>query len=64
MGGLIVLGLVSPGAERRDIGETMTRSKGSAAASVGLLIVTGLYSDGLQVASPDALLSTTYWAGR
>lgn len=60
VGGLIVLGLVLPGAERRDIGETMTRFGRLAAASVGLLIVTGLYGAGLQVASPDALLSTTY----
>jgi copper transport protein len=59
-GGLIVLALVLPGAERRDVSATLARFGRLAAVSVGVLIVTGLYSAGLQVASPDALLSTTY----
>jgi copper transport protein len=60
VGGLIVLAVVLPGAERRDVGETLARFGRLAAVSVGVLIVTGLYSAGLQVASPDALISTMY----
>jgi copper transport protein len=63
VGGLIVLALVLPGAERRDVRDTLARFGRLAAASVAVLLVTGLYSAGLQVASPDALISTTYgWA--
>jgi copper transport protein len=60
VGGLIVLALVLPGAERRDVLDTLARFGRLAAASVAVLLVTGLYSAGLQVASPAALLSTTY----
>ena len=60
VGGLIVLALVLPGAERRDVGETLPASAASPRPASAVLIVTGLYSAGLQVASPDALLSTTY----
>jgi copper transport protein len=63
VGGLIVLALVLPGAQRRDAIATLGRFGRLAAASVAVLLVTGLYSAGLQVASADALLSTTYgWA--
>ena len=63
VGGLIVLTLVLPGAERRDALATLAHFGRMAAASVAVLLITGLYSAGLQVASADALLSTTYgWA--
>jgi copper transport protein len=60
VGGLIVLALVLPGVERRDQLATLARFGRLAVASVAVLLVTGLYSAGLQVASADALLSTTY----
>jgi copper transport protein len=60
VGGLIVLALVLPGVERRDVLATLARFGRAAAASVAALAVTGLYSMGLQVATVDALLSTTY----
>jgi copper transport protein len=60
VGGLIVLALVLPSLERRDVLETLGRFGRLAAASVAVLLVTGLYSAGRQVASLDALLSTTY----
>ena len=59
-GGLIVLALVLPGVGRPDVLETLGRFGRLAAASVAVLLVTGLYSAGLQVTSVDALLSTTY----
>jgi methionine-rich copper-binding protein CopC/putative copper export protein len=60
VGGLIVLALVLPGLERRDVLETLTRFGRLAAAGVAVVVVTGLYGAGRQVASLDALLSTTY----
>ncbi len=60
VGGLIVLALVLPGLERRDVLATLTRFGRLAAAGVVVLVASGLYSAGRQVASPDALLSTTY----
>jgi copper transport protein len=60
VGGLIVLALVLPGLERRDVLEALGRFGRIAAASVAVLVVTGLYSAGLQVANLDALLTTTY----
>ena len=60
VGGLIVLALVLPGLERRDVLATLTRFGRLAAASVAVLVVTGLYSAGRQVANLDALLTTTY----
>jgi copper transport protein len=59
-GGLIVLALVLPGVGRPDALSTLARFGRLAAASVAVLLVTGLYSAGLQVTSADALLSTTY----
>ena len=60
VGGLVVLALVLPGLPRRDVLETLARFGRLAAASVAVVVVTGLYSAGLQVQSLDALLSTTY----
>jgi copper transport protein len=60
VGGLIVLALVLPGLERRDILAALAGFGRLAAASVAVLVVTGIYSAGRQVASLDALLSTTY----
>ena len=60
VGGLIVLALVLPGLERRDVLETLARFGRLAAAGVAVVVVTGLYGAGRQVASLDALLSTTY----
>jgi copper transport protein len=60
VGGLIVLALVLPGVVRRDVVATLARFGRIAAWSVAALLITGLYSAGLQVASADALLSTTY----
>ena len=60
VGGLIVLAVVLPGLERRDVLDTLRRFGKIAAASVAIVVVTGLYSAGRQVASLDALLSTTY----
>jgi copper transport protein len=60
VGGLIVLALVLPGLERRDVLETLARFGRLATAGVAVVVVTGLYSAGRQVASLDALLSTTY----
>ena len=60
VGGLAVLALVLPGLERRDVLATLSRFGRLAAASVAVLLVTGLYSAGRQVASLDALLSTGY----
>jgi len=60
VGGLIVLALVLPGLERRDVLETLTRFGRLAAAGVAVVVVTGLYGAGRQVESLDALLSTTY----
>jgi copper transport protein len=60
VGGLIVLALVLPGLERRDVLETLARFGRLATAGVAVVVVTGLYSAGRQVASLDAVLSTTY----
>ena len=60
VGGLIVLALVLPGLERRDVIDTLRRFGRLAAASVLVLVATGVYSAGRQVTSLDALLSTTY----
>ena len=60
VGGLIVLALVLPGLERRDVLETLARFGRLATAGVAVVVVTGLYGAGRQVASLDALLSTTY----
>jgi methionine-rich copper-binding protein CopC len=60
VGGLIVLALVLPGLERRDVLETLGRFGRLATAGVAVVVVTGLYGAGRQVASLDALLSTTY----
>jgi copper transport protein len=60
VGGLIVLALVLPGLERRDVLETLARFGRLATAGVAVVVITGLYSAGRQVASLDALLSTTY----
>jgi copper transport protein len=60
VGGLIVLSLVLPGLAQRDVLATLARFGRIAAVSVAVLLVTGLYSAGRQVASLDALLSTTY----
>ncbi len=60
VGGLIVLALVLPGLERRDVLDSLRLFGRLAAASVAIVVVTGLYSAGRQVASLDALLSTTY----
>ncbi|MDX6618287.1 MAG: copper transport protein [Gaiellales bacterium] len=60
VGGLIVLALVLPGLERRDVLETLARFGRLAAASVAVVVATGLYSAGRQVANLDALLATTY----
>ncbi|MDX6560594.1 MAG: copper transport protein [Gaiellales bacterium] len=60
VGGLVVLALVLPGLDRRDVLATLARFGRAAAVSVAVLLVTGLYSAGRQVASLDALLSTTY----
>ena len=60
VGGLIALALVLPGLERRDVLDSLRRFGSIAAASVAIVVVTGLYSAGRQVASLDALLSTTY----
>jgi copper transport protein len=60
VGGLIVLALVLPGLERRDVLETLARFGRLATAAVAVVVVTGLYSAGRQVANLDALLSTTY----
>jgi copper transport protein len=60
VGGLIVLALVLPGLERRDVLETLARFGRLATAGVAVVVVSGLYSAGRQVASLDALLSTTY----
>ena len=60
VGGLIVLALVLPGLERRDVLETLTRFGRLAAAGVAVVVITGLYGAGRQVESLDALLSTTY----
>jgi copper transport protein len=60
VGGLIVLALVLPGLAQRDVLATLARFGRLAAAGVAVLLVTGLYSAGRQVANLDALLSTTY----
>jgi copper transport protein len=60
VGGLIVLALVLPGLERRDVLETLARFGRLAAAGVAVVVLTGLYSAGRQVANLDALLSTAY----
>jgi methionine-rich copper-binding protein CopC/putative copper export protein len=60
VGGLIVLALVLPGLERRDVLETLARFGRLATAGVAVVVITGLYGAGRQVASLDALLSTTY----
>ena len=60
VGGLIVLACVLPGLERRDALAALARFGRLAAAGVAVLVVTGVYSAGRQVASVDALLSTTY----
>ncbi len=60
VGGLIVLALVLPGLERRDVLDTLGRFGRLAAAGVLVLAATGIYSAGRQVTSLDALLSTTY----
>lgn len=60
VGGLIVLALVLPGLERRDVLATLARFGRLATAGVAVVVVTGLYGAGRQVESLDALLSTTY----
>jgi copper transport protein len=60
VGGLCVLALVLPGLERRDVVATLTRFGRIAAASVAVVVVTGVYSAGREVVSLDALLSSTY----
>jgi methionine-rich copper-binding protein CopC/putative copper export protein len=60
VGGLIVLALVLPGLERRDVLETLARFGRLATAGVAVVVITGLFGAGRQVASLDALLSTTY----
>jgi copper transport protein len=60
VGGLVVLALVLPGLERRDVLDTLGRFGRLAAASVAVVVITGLYSAGRQVESVDALLSSTY----
>ena len=60
VGGLVVLALVLPGLERRDVLETLARFGRLAGAGVAVVVVTGLYGAGRQVESLDALLSTTY----
>jgi copper transport protein len=62
VGGLVVLALVLPGLERSDVLQTLTRFGRVAAAAVAVVVVTGLYGAARQVASVDALLSTTYGA--
>jgi copper transport protein len=60
VGGLVVLALVLPGLERRDVLDTLTRFGRIAAVSVAVVLTTGLYSAGREVESVDALLSSTY----
>jgi copper transport protein len=60
VGGLIVLAIVLPGLERRDVLATLARFGRLATAGVAVVVVTGIYSAGRQVESLDALLSTTY----
>ena len=60
VGGLVVLALVLPGLERRDVLDTLARFGRIAAAGVAVVVATGVYSAGRQVASLDALASTTY----
>lgn len=62
VGGLVVLALVLPGLERGDVLQTLARFGRIAAAGVAVVVVTGLYGAARQVASLDALLSTTYGA--
>jgi copper transport protein len=60
VGGLIVLALVLPGLERCVVMDSLARFGRLAAAAVAVVVVTGLYSAGRQVASLDSLLTTTY----
>lgn len=60
VGGLVVLALVLPGLERRDVLDTLARFGRIAAAGVAVVVATGVYSAGRQVESLDALASTTY----
>jgi copper transport protein len=60
VGGLIVLALVLPGLERRDVLDTLARFGRIAAAGVAVVVATGVYNAGRQVTSLDALASTTY----
>ena len=55
-----MLALVLPGLERRDVLDTLARFGRIAAAGVAVVVATGVYSAGRQVASLDALASTTY----